>query len=206
MIFEWFLLGTFAFWVLFLVFTLIFILCAENDGKSVGATVVATVVFLLFLVLAGDLAAWFSANYWRLLYVLAWPLVGLAWSFPKWIIFLRQTARDYGKLLKAFISRRGLSEDPKLWNEKDRENFADDWALQRLEGDTHLNFNRNTGALTAPDFQDNVDRVVVWVLLWPWSMLWTAIRDGVIRATRWVVETLGVVYQRISDWAFKDFT
>jgi hypothetical protein len=41
-----------------------------------------------------------------------------------------------------------------------------------------------------------------WVLLWPWSMVWTLIGDGLIELVKWFVELLSSIYQRMADYVY----
>lgn len=47
------------------------------------------------------------------------------------------------------------------------------------------------------------DRILVWAMFWPWSMLWTVVNDPVKEFFEWLITEFQGVYQRISDWAFK---
>ena len=50
----------------------------------------------------------------------------------------------------------------------------------------------------------NVERIVTWITLWPFSMIVYFFEDFLMDIGRWIYERLGKVYVRITDAAIPD--
>ena len=60
------------------------------------------------------------------------------------------------------------------------------------------------GKLLPPTFAYNRQRMVSWVTLWPWSVVWVLGRDVFLHGIEGLVNHFGHVYQRISAWVFRN--
>ncbi len=58
--------------------------------------------------------------------------------------------------------------------------------------------------LVPPPFAYNRKRLVAWVLLWPWSLVWTFCREIVLKGVQHLVGLFGGTYARMSAWIFGD--
>lgn len=55
-----------------------------------------------------------------------------------------------------------------------------------------------------PLVKDNKDKIILWMVYWPWSAIWTIINDPVRRFFDFVYMRISGLYQKISDRIFKD--
>lgn len=139
------------------------------------------------------------------MWIPAWFLAGLVWSFPRWLLFLRKAKAEYVAELKNFADTKNQVPDTAQWSTELRYKWDNEWELQNLERKYHFEFDCATGKLKPPSFDQNMDRLTSWVLLWPWSVFWTMFRDGIMRLIEEVVRFLGRAYQKLSQSVFKDF-
>lgn len=55
-----------------------------------------------------------------------------------------------------------------------------------------------------PTWSENKDRIVAWIMFWPWSAMWYVLADVVKDFCEWVVSRLKNVYNSIAQNAYKD--
>jgi hypothetical protein len=46
---------------------------------------------------------------------------------------------------------------------------------------------------------------MIWIMYWPWSMIWTLINDPVRSMVEYLYQKLQGTYQAVSDRMFKEF-
>jgi hypothetical protein len=189
--YELLIFGGWIFWLYVTLATALFLICAEHDDKSVP-TIAVMVLFLTIWFFFGDLWQLIVEDPWQCIdWSVAWLGVGALWSFPRWIILLHRARTEY----KASF---------KLWSEDENEHkmhwFAS-YGFRSLASEYGLDTTYEYGVLVLvpPTFEHNQSRLVNWILLWPWSMAWTLIRDGFYR----LLDAFSGLYQRISAWMFK---
>lgn len=173
MLIEFFVLGSVAFWMLMATIVVFGFICAAWED-TLELTVFVAVVTAAVLLLASDVPNKLTPV--MLLYIPAWLTVGLVWSFPRWIIFLRKGKRAFDACEDNYQKSCAASE----------------WG-----------FSYTDEKLTPPIARKEIGRIVNWILLWPWSMAWTVFGDGVVECTRWTVEQLSGLYQRIADHIYE---
>lgn len=182
--FELLVFGTLGFWALFAFWMLTIFLSVEKDngGCAFFSTVIALVLYHFF---GGHLVLPFVANHLKYILLLAgaYLVAGAIWGIIKWWFFVRK--------------QRGLYDEAhEYYNSHDN---SRPWADYVKEG--QYNFVRFQ---YRPSPKDNKSKIMLWMMYWPWSFLWTMIDDPIKKAFRAVYEKLAGVYQRISDSAFRD--
>jgi hypothetical protein len=196
MFIEWLIVGECIFWVAIAVLSIAFVACVHNRRE--GFAIFLAVVFAGVCVAVGDLGRLVINNLAVVLVtVCAYPLVGVAWTIPRWILFLDSIKRSYLAKLTSFVGKSGkLTEDK--WVSWSIEMGCDPFY------DAGMYFNSKTGKLTPPQYTSNKERIAGWIVLWPWSMVDALLGDLLARFFRWLVDLLSHAYQRLSNWVFSD--
>jgi len=190
---EWIVIGGVLFWGILAVLSFVAMISIHN--RCEGFALTALGLFAVVCILFGDLYPWAIANASVLIWcAVAYPLIGVAWSFPRWFLFLDRVKSEYKSQLAEFGK---LSKDK--WGEWGRVVVCS-WSLY----DAGLQFDAETGKLTPPPFHSNKERIFGWMLLWPWSMLDALLGELVFRVLRWVRDSLQRFYQAISDKMFSE--
>lgn len=205
-----FLFGTFWFWGLLAVASVILVLCLERGNESV-----ATAVFLSTLA-----AVLFLGNSSWLSYIIenplsigllagAYLLIGVGWGITKWGIYLYDVSARHRAERYDWISRRwGILEagepdyqdyelashmSPSQWSGKVKEDWRQ-YVKMEYYGKT----------IKKPMASHSKARITAWMTYWPWSALWTLINDPIRRFYQWAYTRLCGLLQGMSDEAFKD--
>jgi len=191
--FELLIFGGWIFWLFIALATVLFLACAEHDNKS-SATIGAAVLFFVVWFFFGDLWALVAADPWQCLYwPAAWLGIGTLWSLPRWMILLHRARTEYKESHRIWLEANDHKEN---WFESYRfRDLANRYGLDVIT----INKTPPEYKLVSPTFEHNRERLVNWILLWPWSMMWTLIRDGFYR----LLDNFSKVYQRISVWMFR---
>jgi len=196
MITELFILSGVLFWVLFGVFSLIWLTCVENEKG--GASIVFALIFLGGWFLFGDLGALVTENWLRLVYYpLGYAACGIIYSVIKWYCLVAELRADYKKRLAQFKVDNELPLDGLL--PIDARNKWCDTVMYDFRR-TGMHYNKETGKVSPPTFRAHDDQLILWSVFWPWSLLWLLIREPIVRTIRW----LSTLYERMATAMFKD--
>lgn len=189
------LIGGILFWILVAVLSAIVVGCIHSRGEGFGFFSIGC--FFLLCLFAGNLWPFTKAHWDMILVCLAcYPLVGIAWSVPRWILFLDSIRNEYKRQLAQFTKSIGpVSEHAKAWASRVGNNpFYD----------AGLTFDIATQKLSPPQFCNNKERIAGWVMLWPWSIIDTLLGDVLARIGDWIVSAFRRSFQAISNWMFSD--
>jgi hypothetical protein len=191
---EWIIIGGLLFWGLFGLLSAVLVVSVHNRCESFAFF--ATGLFIVTCLFVGNLAGVIVANAATIiLCAIAYPLIGVAWSFPRWVLFLTDLKRRYSERLINFMKSKG---------ELQKENWKR-WA-EEISGDPFcdagMSFDSNLGKVNPPQFYDNKERIAGWIALWPWSMIDALLGDVLTRFFRWIGSLLKRFYQAISDRVF----
>lgn len=213
MLAEMLMFGTIWFWGLDLLLFGILIALTENDHD--GWAFLAVAVFVGTLQWIGSINIF--ADPWSLaMWIGVYAVVGVAYSFIKWISLL------YQKKDQLLVVKKGWC---KLWNDSNSSpQFGVDDAIppgtdewENFKGyvsRSHYHPNPKTywadGPKTAedlfPDWAEYKGKLVKWIIWWPMSAFWTLLSDPIARFANWVVLRFRNVYKAIATRIFKNVT
>jgi len=203
MITEFMMVGGLLFWGFLFLISLTLIACVESE-QSWGWGLFLLVVVGAVLMLFSDAWVWVKENPLLVVgLIVGYMLVGVAWTIPRWIIFLRRVRTKLKQARVRFCDKNGLDCGPgerlpqehwKAWSDEVC------WRFVRYG----ISFDADKGELNPPSFSVNRDMIIVWAQLWPWSVFWTIFREIVMEFIETVVDWWGQLYGRLSEWFFKD--
>lgn len=197
MICEILVFGSLFFWLAVGAVSIALFITVENERWGWALTFLT--VFLVACVLFGNLGLWVVANPWAAVYVVLGYIVGgVAWTIPKWILFMRRLKNRVQKELDRY--RKGNNEYPVPEGQRKRNSWFSEFRCYGIDID------QDTGKLTPPTFYDNRDTILTWATVWPFSILWTVFRDIVLDGIELLVDSMKAMYERISNWFFKDIS
>jgi len=198
MIAEWLMLGGVLFWIALAIVSLVVLIAFRHEScEPIGIFAIALFLFSWWFV--GDIYHSISSQQiWNIVgFALAYPAIGLAWAFLRWMLFLDKVKDVYKSRLVQFEKTNGrLNKDN--WRA---------WSYEACTGICHdagLTFDQATGKLTPPQFSSNKERIAGWVALWPWSVIDAILGDILARLCRWLVSLFRKSLQAISNWWFAD--
>jgi hypothetical protein len=187
-----FVLGGAAFYFLITIYVVLCFIATAHDDIPIG-TVAAVFSFFALWFFFGNLLTVARPLAWSLLWwVPAYLALGTIWSLPRWLLLLRHSCKDYQTDRTRYIA--------------DHKGEADKWAASStfyfLEQEYGMSFDKD-GKLVPPSFAYNRERMVNWVLLWPFSFAWTFCGDVVVQIGEIIVEHLGGLYSRLATWMYR---
>ncbi len=158
-------------------------------------------LFLLFVsanVLFGNAGHYAASHPYKSLAGLGIYLVlGIAWTFPAWILFLRKVGRSYLEIKTKFAQEKGFV--PQVIpgcqgiDEKYRDRFVD--ALYWINpNDSGLKYIASEDKLAPPTFAHNQWRFWLWAVAWPISIVNSILGDFMREALYYLRD----VYNNIS--------
>ena len=161
------------FWyVPFLVATLILIVLLSFDRGFWATTVVVATLLVAHFFGFVDIINTIKNNAgWFALSALVYVVIGVAWSFIKWILFLYKAKREYKE--KIANSNANLRVKTKYEIEPDDDPYRKEHII--------------------PQASDNKGRISTWFFYWPFSMISTMIKD-------FIVELFNIIYDHIKGW------
>lgn len=89
-IFEFFALGTLGFWILSAILSVVFIACIENDSRWFPTVVLVGLGLAYWKQLAALALGWQAV----LIGVIAYTIIGVAWSFFRWYRYIQQAVKQ----------------------------------------------------------------------------------------------------------------
>jgi hypothetical protein len=197
-LFHLFVLWSIGFWSLAGVATILLFLCVENE-KPGFATLTLIGSFAL-LALCGDFNVIHEVivDPLRALFIVGLYFGGGGtWSFFKWWFYVKAHHDRYMDLRAGFLRKHNLPEKGEIPNElrvefKSAVDHNDQWS------------SRGTGRVSKPIIRENKGRIVLWMIYWPWSAVWTLINDPVKKTFEWMFHRLQGVYQFVADSIYRN--
>jgi hypothetical protein len=198
MLVEIFLLWSFWFWVLVgLEVTLLFVSTVWEKGWVAW---VSLAVFLAALQLLGDVnvLGYVWENPWTILMGLGIYLSGgVPYVFFKWYLFVSDHKRKYLDLRNQWLENQGV-QMPVVFDKLSDEiqsGWRKEWKEKHARwGDTEF----------IPSVRKHKGRIIDWMILWPFSFLWTMLNDPIRRFFRHVYNHISESLQAISHKVFAD--
>lgn len=206
MITEFFVLGGVMFWLAVAILSIAFVALVEYDeGWPLALGILTVVVGAAFFLSPLGPAMW-KHPWWSLAVIPGWVTCGVGWTFFKWTRLMAALRSRLKRAIAEFGKEHNLSVKFPI-GAVDRPKFAD-W-LMRSAYDLRrygLRLDTDTGLMDLPGFYYNRDRLITWAVLWPWSIIWTIIREMFFELIEWFVDSFRKSYEAITNWFFKDFT
>lgn len=188
-----------VFLVIFLIIGIIEVALTENErfGWATLGLVLTMVGLQLFHV--ADILTFVRTNsLFSLEMVGAYLLVGLVWSFIKWMTFLRDFRQEVLRNKESFLEGQSLPSNAVL-------NEAQQADLRNFLGRCYptSKFYPNTYN-RIPRASDNKARITAWFGLWVFSMIGWLLNDPIAKVIDWVFGFFSSSYQRVSNFIFRD--
>jgi len=120
-------------------------------------------------------------------------VVGVIWAVVKWWLYLKDILRRFLHFKVLWLKNNGVKGD-EIPDDKRK-----DWksAIPYEFGDL------------PPKARQHSERIVAWMMWWPWSFFWTLLDDFIVRVYKELFDLFRKMFQRISDSVFssvaKDF-
>lgn len=129
---------------------------------------------------------------------LGYLIVGTAWSVVKWFLFALKRKEEY-------------LEAKESWRPDDEQREVFDRAGQNLvkkgpdkwEDSTRRKSFVNRKGTLVPLVRENKERVMLWMVYWPWSAVWTIINDPIKRLFRHIFNMIQDALQAVANRVFK---
>ena len=193
-----FVLGSFWWYSITACYVVWAIFLAERE--SVTWVLTSLTIYLVFLSFLGGVNV-FSYVFYNPLYsflvVLGYFIFGIIWSFVKWWLRVTDKAQACLEAREIFMKEHtdkfnsAILLDLQL-SEKSGRNLRDEW-------ESHIKFKDD---FKKPVAIENKERISVWIIYWPFSILWSFIHDFIQRLWEQFVIRFQRVYQGISDRAY----
>lgn len=185
-------LGTIWFWVLVGVGILLMFVWVEYSQSFLAG--LSILIILLLLKFLGDVDAfgYIARNPSSVLGIAAgYFVIGPVWSFGKWWFYVRKQKEAYDEayaLFQEMLQQYGSDKDWQRRETKEQFIMASKPKIERYK----------------PSALRNKNRVLTWMIYWPWSMAWTLISDPIKDIFEAIFRKLQSTYQGIADRAFQD--
>lgn len=190
--FEYMETGTFVFWTMVFVTGLCFLGLLENNRieQFLVSFVVLLVIFALVLHY-GYLSVTYllpSSMMALALMIGGYLICGSIWGVVKWWFFVHHARRKLDECVENL-----------------RDSFPEKYKDHAINSPVYINEFYSRGlSPEAPRVSKNKSKIMTWMILWPWSLLWTMLNDPIRRFFSWVIRILSAQLQAMSDNAFKD--
>lgn len=180
--------GGFVIWAIFL-----------TEKETLGWVITSLIIYLLFFSFLGKVNIFAYLFYHpinSLLYILSYFLFGIIWSFVKWWLKVNKTAQKCKEELERFLEkhrpRKSAVPEQYQTSQHQEKNLQEEW-------ERHI----KTTEYEKPIASKNKEKISVWIIYWPFSLLWALIHDFVRDLVEQFVIRFQKLYQSISDKAYK---
>jgi hypothetical protein len=175
--------GGLFFWAFVAIMTVVLIIAVDREKPAAASGWIILTLVALTLLGNGYWWTWILENPIYFLYgVLAYLAIGIVWTFGKWYFFLLNAADYYAGRRAAWMEKKGLKV---IKTDDEKEEL-------RNHISTNLGYSKWAGQSFPPQPSDNVSSIFIWLMYWPFSLLWTLINDPVRRVGMFI-------YRRIQD-------
>src|SRR3989338_8426221 len=195
--FLFFAVGGLWFWLLVIGVTGLMFLWAEVESTFFTVlTIVIGLAVFHFLSDARVFSHIFANPGSTLLFLAGYAAAGVAWSLVKWTVYVKKQRALYDEELERFKGYKNSPDSIPMVGWKGHPEEA-----QQREHFMESNWPKLVNY--KPMAKRNKDRIVSWMVCWPWSMSWAIINDPVKHVFGYVFRKLQGSYQMISDRTFK---
>lgn len=194
-----------SFWWYFVTVVYIFLAIWSTDNGSLGWSLFTLGAYLAFFSFLGKVNIFtyiFFHPLPALMCVGGYFLVGFGWSFLKWWLFVLDSAEAYKGEMKRFLKEHA----PDIPAGSDHRSFEEfiskkSGTMLKVEWANHIQFKDE---FKKPVVAKNKERISVWIVYWPFSMVWSFLKDFVRRFVEHLVLKCKKLYQTITNRAYRD--
>lgn len=166
-------------------------------------SVIATGTAIKFFNILG-IPSWVQTHYkYAIAYTGCYLVIGVVWSFIKWISFLLNIRSNFRSCKEKFLTNKKLPLDSSFSKELIEE-FKD---YLRYQYDLNVKFSNISlsceGVLEPPQASDSKGRIVCWMAFWPFSFIGTLFNDPIRKAFNLIFDAFKASYQRLSNSIFE---
>jgi len=169
------LVGSLWFWIFVVAFIALEFFWIEARESGIGATTTLA-LFLTALYFFSDAAlfTWLAAHPLEILVgAAAYFVIGGGWGFAKWFLYLKERADEYREARQQFLMSKGFKSA--TLDMRIPEELRARWNDKRDHG-SHYGTGYGTNK-KRPIASENKSTIIMWMSYWPWSALWTLVRD-----------------------------
>lgn len=183
MIFELFILGGVAFWILSSVMFLLLLWAASDDRAAASGLLVAG--YLAAIYLLGNAATVSMPDPWVFyIGIPAYLAVGTLWGIGKWYLYVSRQVMSYKEHRQEFLINSGIAHAT-----------MDMVVPANLKAKWRNMGHRYGGLHGRPVARQNKRRIISWMCFWPTSIIWSVIDEP----WRRIYNAIASLLQRISD-------
>jgi len=190
------LIGTFWFWILIglTIATVWAILAADETG--IMASIVAVLVLIgLWIFTDFSIVNVFHHPWHYLMYVGVYIVLGFGWSLWKLIDYAKKEKTKYQAALPGWKNKYQMWVNKKVLD--DAKNANNVMSFEKWMIDAN-------GYYYPPKASTLADKIYVWTVYWPISIVTTFLGEYIFRFFKWVYTYLAGFYQRVIDWVWSD--
>jgi hypothetical protein len=118
--------------------------------------------------------------------------VGTLWSLGRWWLFVTARRSQLTEVLLDWLQANGRLDCTSI-----PEDLVVAWR-------DHLRATGISDLAAPPAFADHRRRIVVWLLAWPVSVIWTVVHELLVDSVRWLLLRLRRAYIGIAAWVYRD--
>jgi hypothetical protein len=183
-------LAAWGFWLVSLVVFGVFIALTENEHWGWASTLLVSVFGGLWLLGIFNIYRFALEHPGTLFFWIgAYIVTGIVYGAIKWYVFCRKQRKKYNEAKADFMKARHATEftsELKVeWTEKlrNQDNRYDRYKVVSVE---------------FPKWQDNIEKIINWMYLWPFSIFGMILTDFVREVWEHLCEWMGGVYDSIA--------
>ncbi len=190
--------------------------CVEYERGVLGLFFF-TVVMLVCLYVAGvDMSGYIRTNPYSLLYIPVYFFIGGVWSVFKWYRLVTKSREVFDEEVKKFInvriyylessSRRSNNNSEILLDEsKIMESQLVELRQGGIPDSLLTDWKKSSNyEVAVPLVLNSKGRILMWIMLWPWSLLWYVIADLIKEISRMVFNLIKDVYEYVWRKVYSD--
>lgn len=214
-------------WVSYIVITIFFIaLIIFHERGQIGwshIVFIIIVAYLLFKFNITDFKSIINNPLPILKWVIIYLIVGMAWSFLKWYLYLRNTLEEFNNTKEQIASSIKQTSNEKYDKEIFKRKLFSVFQYEKngikIEQSAiieTINVVLSEGKETKsvpldiheykiinPQITKCKALVVSWIMHWPASLVWTLINDPIKKIINYIFKFIKSTFQKISDKMFK---
>lgn len=184
-----FTLGTISFWIFTIVAFLVIIGCLEYERGDVATFVFIIAGFFLSFFNQFNIFKWIIIN-WQLtlLFCGIYFLAGTVWAFIKWYFYLHNQKDAYNDAKEEIFRQYNVKSLTEVSNEK-----LSNWEFDQLRK-----------LSVVPSAKGKKGTILMWMIYWPASTVWTIINDPVRKVFRIIYQKISGGFDKIAKKIFSD--